>query len=687
MIHRLAANYMLHGTYKSQVRSILAHGLLPGGLKGQRRGEHVHLAAHVAGTGKCAGVGIATDTIIEVDMDQFLEDGGIAYWSATEVLLTEGMVFEDYTDRVGIAPRYLAGAYDRSTGEKVYILQHQVRAGARPCLEPRMNESGDVPGAEKMAEVFISLEESNRIQRSIASTFEQERLAGVYVTGGSSLSSEPCQAPAADAGPQEIWVSHVELPPLGTSTSRLALVNSRVNKVGSGPRPNQKCPFKGLHSSKDLYLRQLCGMPGLPLAWYDHPPGKGGVVVHQGLAKGHMLGPVRSYDLNKDYFTCCIDTPAQHLTCPKRVWVVVWASTDEVDRIGHHTGTSFCDLIFIARDGNCADRERSEESSGVDKACPLSSEPCQAPAANAAGRLNVCQLSDRVYTYLDDGIMEFWEIRPEIIFCSPDGGGDVLLVIGLKLARCREKVRLDEGKDHKSQWLEATTGTMYGIMTGGLNFAMECELVIDPPCPPDLYARIIRKATQVYKLLEEAGAARINSSPEEIRKYAGGTGFPTGFPLEIIAAENEAERTIRFCSIDVAYDPADFAHDVDTAISAECNRLCRSRPLTFLGTACGTAYGLPRPRCPASRVKHRPRARIVVPWNPSTRPFSFSPTFSGGRSEAVFSLSALCRHYVKKRNQMGRTIRYHDRKTPLPWETSATFRKLYSKSRYDDNRN
>jgi RNA:NAD 2'-phosphotransferase (TPT1/KptA family) len=102
---RLAAKYMLHETGKNQVRSILAHGLLPGGLKGQRRREHVHLVARIAGTGECAGVRGGTDTIIRVDMNQFLEDGGIAYWSATEVLLTEGMILEDSSDPVGIAPR------------------------------------------------------------------------------------------------------------------------------------------------------------------------------------------------------------------------------------------------------------------------------------------------------------------------------------------------------------------------------------------------------------------------------------------------------------------------------------------------------------------------------------------------------------------------------------------------------
>ena len=85
----LVPEQALHSTYYARVPSILQHGLLPGGSRGERFRRHVHLAASRNPT---AGLRSGSEVILEIDLARAHNSGCTFFLSENGVLLTEDAI-------------------------------------------------------------------------------------------------------------------------------------------------------------------------------------------------------------------------------------------------------------------------------------------------------------------------------------------------------------------------------------------------------------------------------------------------------------------------------------------------------------------------------------------------------------------------------------------------------------------
>ena len=79
----------LHSTYFAHIPSIMQHGLLPGGRKGERFRRHIHLAMSRNPT---AGLRSGSEVILEIDLARAHNSGCTFFVSENGVLLTEDVI-------------------------------------------------------------------------------------------------------------------------------------------------------------------------------------------------------------------------------------------------------------------------------------------------------------------------------------------------------------------------------------------------------------------------------------------------------------------------------------------------------------------------------------------------------------------------------------------------------------------
>jgi len=204
---KLLKAVMIHGTVRQFADRIGREGLKAGGERGSRFRGHIHLVGSVEGTKEVCGVRSGSDTLVRVNIPEFMRDGGECFWSTNRVLLTEGL--KAGNENFGIPPQYIIDIVDRYTGEVVV-----------PLPTPTVDQSGWVEGASIVAESIVSREEAERIQKQVAFTVGEERadiaraqqrkalaqavLAQAIALGApKGRSSQPCEPslePAAGAG-------------------------------------------------------------------------------------------------------------------------------------------------------------------------------------------------------------------------------------------------------------------------------------------------------------------------------------------------------------------------------------------------------------------------------------------------------------------------------------------------------
>ena len=85
----LVPAHALHSTYYVHIPSIMQHGLLPGGRKGERFRRHIHLAMSRNPT---AGLRSGSEVILEIDLARAHNSGCTFFVSENDVLLTEDVI-------------------------------------------------------------------------------------------------------------------------------------------------------------------------------------------------------------------------------------------------------------------------------------------------------------------------------------------------------------------------------------------------------------------------------------------------------------------------------------------------------------------------------------------------------------------------------------------------------------------
>ena len=100
-----------HGTKVHCLNSIFELGLLPGGLKGQKHRQHVHIVEFVSDTGETAGVRGGSDAAVQIDLHKLMDAGAEIFKSVNGVYLTQGVW---NGSRYGIGPRFLVKVLDLS---------------------------------------------------------------------------------------------------------------------------------------------------------------------------------------------------------------------------------------------------------------------------------------------------------------------------------------------------------------------------------------------------------------------------------------------------------------------------------------------------------------------------------------------------------------------------------------------
>ena len=85
----LVPAHALHSTYYVHIPSMMQHGLLPGGRKGERFRRHIHLAMSRNPT---AGLRSGSEVILEIDLARAHNSGCTFFVSENDVLLTEDVI-------------------------------------------------------------------------------------------------------------------------------------------------------------------------------------------------------------------------------------------------------------------------------------------------------------------------------------------------------------------------------------------------------------------------------------------------------------------------------------------------------------------------------------------------------------------------------------------------------------------
>jgi len=178
---------MIHGTVRQFADRIAREGLKAGGERGSSYRGHIHLVGSVEGTKEICGVRSGSDTLVRVNIPEYMRDGGECFWSTNEVLLTEGL--KAGTENFGIPPQYIIDIVDRYTGRVVI-----------PLPTPPVNQSGWIEGASIVAQSIVTREEAERIQRQVAFSVGQERADVVRVEQRKALAQAAMGQAIALAG-------------------------------------------------------------------------------------------------------------------------------------------------------------------------------------------------------------------------------------------------------------------------------------------------------------------------------------------------------------------------------------------------------------------------------------------------------------------------------------------------------